>query len=62
MVSNSEVMTYYYKNGVWEVFTELNGSGGVSHVDNYKDVLGRMIKGSEAGVFWKQQRGFCGGS
>lgn len=38
------------------------GVGGVSHVDNYKDVLGRMIKGSEAGVFWNNKEVFVVGA
>ena len=34
-MGNSEVKGCYYKNGVWEVFTELKeGGGGVSLVDN----------------------------
>ena len=47
----------YYKNGVWEVFTELTieqklkEAGGVSHLDNWgKIILGRGKKGSGAGV------------
>lgn len=56
---------YYYKNGVWDIFTELTieqklkEAGVVSHLDNWGKVIpGGGEKSSEARVFQNHKETF----